>query len=115
MIKEYSLYPGVNGVFGKDIFLLTRFILCDRHDLYDESIDPFDPVAQNEAKQKESEYIQGLLEQVNFERYMHDIFNIACTSDIIKDHYGCFCINVHKFLMLFFFDCNYKYVGFAFT
>jgi hypothetical protein len=41
--------------------------LCDRHDVYDDSIDVFNTEEVDAAKEKEQEYIQGLLDQIDFE------------------------------------------------
>ncbi len=46
-----------------------RFILCDSHDVYEESIDSFDEEALERAKQREQERRAKLAQEIDFERY----------------------------------------------
>ena len=50
---------------------LCRFILCDRHDVYEESIDSFDEEALEEAKERERERKKQLSKQVDFQKWVH--------------------------------------------
>ncbi len=48
--------------------LCCRFILCDRQDVYEDSIDMFDEEAMEEAKDRERERRNKLMEQVDFHK-----------------------------------------------
>lgn len=45
-----------------------RFILCDRHAVYEDSLDEYDEQAVMEAKDHETQHRQALLQQVHFNR-----------------------------------------------